>query len=117
MKLKILIVDDDTDSTGMLLKVMLRDYICVLIDCGKDAVDMCRRNKYDLILMNYSMPCMNGDYATEEIRKIDKNVIIFGNSAIEQYENRMIKSGCNEFFIKPVIKQELFKLISKYFNI
>ena len=64
------------------------------------------------------MPIMNGNEATKEIRKINKEVLIIAQTAnVFSNENEtMLQAGCNEIIAKPIQVNELKQVISKYFK-
>jgi len=75
---------------------------------------MFKKNKYDFILMDIEMPIMNGYEATEEIRKIDKNIPIIAYSSLneEAAAPLAIKSGMNKF--TPKLQRNLVEIIKPY---
>jgi len=75
MKKKILLVDDEKDLILVMGK-RIREWGYDLIEApnGRRAVDAVKREKPDIIVLDYIMPEMNGVTALEEIRKIDKVV-------------------------------------------
>lgn len=119
-KLKILVAEDDKISTlliGHIVKKIAREVIYA--KNGEEAVLAFKNNPdIDLILMDMQMPILNGNEATQEIRKTNSNVIIFAQTAnILSNENEgMLKAGCNEIIIKPFQGNEFNKLIYKYFK-
>ncbi len=89
---------------------------------GKEALEIFKNNKYDLILMDLMLPEMNGYDITVEIRKfekqndVQKTVIIIALTA-NTYENdkeRCISIGMNEYISKPFSAQQLIETIQKY---
>lgn len=78
---------------------------------GKDALEYFeKKSTVDLILMDMQMPVMDGYTATEEIRKIDKNVIILALTANVLADDRQkcLDLGCNEYTTKPIQQDVLF---------
>lgn len=78
---------------------------------GKDALEYFeRKSKVDLILMDMQMPVMNGYMATEEIRKLDKEVSIIALTANVLADDRQkcLDLGCNEYTTKPIQQDVLF---------
>lgn len=78
---------------------------------GKDALEYFeKKSVVDLILMDMQMPVMNGYIATEEIRKLDKDVIIIALTANVLADDRQkcLDLGCNEYTTKPIQQDVLF---------
>ena len=118
--MKILIAEDDKISE-LLISITLKDIAHQIIYAqnGEEAVQACLNNPdIDLVLMDMQMPIMNGNDATKEIRKINKDVLIIAQTAnVLSNENEiMLQAGCNEIITKPIEVNELKQLIGKYFT-
>ena len=93
---------------------------CDIANNGKEAVEMYKYNKYDLILMDMLMPELDGIEATIEIREYEKNnkitnpVYIVAVTANVNYEDKQecTKAGMNDFISKPFNKIELKSIIN-----
>ena len=87
---------------------------------GAEAVEMFQEYDPKIILMDISMPVMNGFEATEKIRKIEKsyggNVPIFAVSGnvFKQDQKRAFESGMNDFIPKPISLGKLRALFADY---
>lgn len=118
-RLKILIVEDD-ESSLMFLSIILRKNNDLLVaKNGEEAVATCRAHpELDLVLMDIRMPLLNGYDATQQIRVFNGDVIIIAQTANGFASDRevAIKAGCNDYITKPIDKEQLRNLISKYFN-
>jgi CheY-like chemotaxis protein len=95
-----------------------------VVSNGKEAVELVRTRKYDIILMDIHMPVMDGLEATRQIREFEKvtelslpNYIV-ALSATEVMENRgvCIEAGMDEFIEKPIKETVLRELISRTFE-
>ena len=121
LKLKILIADDDVVSQHI-LSLMVQDISSenILASNGLEAIELHKKHSnFDLILMDSQMPKLSGIDAIKEIRKIDKNVVIIGQSAFVLKEEiaKIKEAGCNDYISKPINKDELIGLISKHFQV
>ena len=120
MNLKVLIVEDDKISMNfieLLLKPISREIITA--KNGEEAVKLYTENQdVDLILMDIKMPELDGYAATRQIRSINKEVIIIAQTAyvLPGDKEKSIEAGCNDYITKPIFKEKLMRLISKYFN-
>jgi len=118
-KLKILIAEDDETSQiliTMAVKQFSREVLKVMN--GVEAVEACRNNPdIDLIMMDISMPQMDGYEATRNIRQFNKSVIIIAQTAFVQteYREKALDAGCNDYINKPIKISMLKGLIQKYF--
>ena len=116
--LEILIVEDDKTSY-LYLETILKDKFRKIhyATSGKEAIEIFRSHPdISLILMDIKMPGMNGLEATREIRKFDKEVIIIAQTAYTLTGNRekALEAGCDDYIAKPIIKENLFEIISSH---
>jgi two-component system nitrate/nitrite response regulator NarL len=112
MKIDVLIVDDEPLFTEM-VEAMLgaEDGISVIGKAvhGQEAVRLAQRLDPDVIVMDISMPVMNGIDATREIREADPNaqvlILTGGSNIVEVDEAR--KAGAAGYLTKDRIASEL----------
>jgi CheY-like chemotaxis protein len=118
--LKILIADDDETSDFLITRILKKNNHGILhAKTGIETIEMCRKNPgLDLILMDIRMPGMNGYDATRQIRQFNETVIIIAQTAFALSGDRekSLDAGCNEYLSKPVDKDELLRLMQKYFG-
>ncbi|RLI75578.1 response regulator [Archaeoglobales archaeon] len=113
---KILLVDDDI-ALREVLKTMLADFTVVEADNGKDAVELYKTVKPDIVLMDIVMPEKNGIDATREILELDPNAKILAITAYAKSKAKeMMDAGAKEVISKPIKKSELVQLIMQYVN-
>jgi CheY-like chemotaxis protein len=104
---KILLVDDDEMSRDMLSRRLIRRgfEVIVAVD-GKQGVEAARREKPDIILMDMSLPVMDGWEATRCIKSDNatRNVAVIGLSArtMSADRDKAIEAGCDDYDIKPI---------------
>ncbi len=119
-KLKILIAEDDEDSASFLSTTLQNSSREILTaGTGFEAVEACRNNPdIDLILMDIRMPELDGYSATQQIRQFNKDVIIIAQTAFAMTGDRekAIAAGCNDHLSKPVIIEELRRLMQQYLS-
>ncbi|MDO9595910.1 MAG: ATP-binding protein, partial [Lutibacter sp.] len=116
--LKVLIVEDDITSE-LMLEIMIEDYCKspLIAFNGLEAVKLCKENPdIDFVLMDIKMNELNGYEATKQIRKFNKDLIIFAQTAFALPGDRekAIAAGCNDYISKPYSQSELTALINKY---
>jgi PAS domain S-box-containing protein len=86
---------------------------------GLEAVQAVASLPYDLVLMDLSMPEMDGVEATRLIRGMDGElgeipILAMTANAVKEDLRRCIDAGMNDYITKPVNKRELIKMISRY---
>jgi CheY-like chemotaxis protein len=118
--LKALIVDD-LPINRALARIMLemKDFEIIEAENGKEALDSYAGNNPDVVLMDISMPVMNGIEAMKKIRKINgtgKDIPIIAITAGGHMGTRseLISKGFSEYIQKPFKEKELFEKISLF---
>lgn len=116
-----ILIAEDEDSNFQLLDVMLRKSKVKVMRAynGKEAVEFVRSGKeFDLVLMDVRMPVMNGYDATAAIKEINPNLPVVAQTAFALSGDReiSINSGCDDYISKPIKSDELFRIISKFFE-
>lgn len=112
---KILLVEDNEMNRDMLSRRLIRRGFDVLIAVdGQQGVDMVKKNTPDLVLMDMSLPVIDGWQAVallkadEQIRKIP--VIALTAHAMTGDRERALGAGCDDYDTKPI---ELERLLGK----
>ncbi len=85
---------------------------------GKEAVELFKRNKYELILMDIQMPIMDGYEATKIIREINKKIPIIALTANAMKEDKIKTKevGMNEHLNKPIEVDKLYSTLLKFIS-
>ena len=114
----VLIVEDYDDSRSF-LKFLVESYGYLVVEAsdGLEAVDRFRKFHPDLILMDISLPMVDGLTTTKAIREFDgaKRVPIIAVTAFGNlYYKQAIEAGCDELIDKPIDFEVLEPVINKY---
>lgn len=118
-KCKILIADDDEMNIELLTEIIKTININYEVaHNGVEALDACRKNDYNLILMDCMMPLMDGYSAAREIKKLegkDKSVIIAltANAMIGDAQ-KCLEAGMDDYISKPININNVISIIKKY---
>jgi signal transduction histidine kinase/tetratricopeptide (TPR) repeat protein len=82
---------------------------------GKKAVEICRKEKVDIVLMDIQMPVMDGYTATLEIKKIFKDIPVIAQTsfAMANEKDKCIDAGCDDYITKPLDLETLLSKISR----
>ena len=120
--MKILYVEDNPDNIYMLTRRLnKKGFEMIIAGDGQEGIDMALEEKPDLILMDLSLPTMDGWTATEKIKKIDEikdiPIIALSAHAMPEHRDRAIKAGCSDYDTKPVDIKRLLGKISQYIDI
>lgn len=118
---KILIVDD-LSINRTLVRVLLNKKNIEVVEAknGKEALDCFAGEKPDLVLMDISMPVMDGVEAMTKIRTVNGRgkatpIIAFTSGEHKQSKTELIEQGFSEYLLKPFKKGELYDKISLFF--
>jgi signal transduction histidine kinase/DNA-binding NarL/FixJ family response regulator/HPt (histidine-containing phosphotransfer) domain-containing protein len=114
---KILVVDDNVINLNVASGLL---NLCKIkadtATSGREAIELVRQNKYDLVFMDCMMPEMDGNETTKIIRemKIDIPIIALTANVIEGARETFLAAGMNDFLAKPIIKASLNQLLEKW---
>ncbi len=117
---KILVVDDNSINLYVAKSLLgLYDIIPVCVASGEAAIRAVEKNRFDLILMDYMMPYMDGIEAMKRIREQfpsyrDIPIIAFTANAVEEARALLLAEGMDDFISKPVKAAELEALLIKW---
>ena len=115
--MKTILLVEDTDLNIDLITQMLEDEFHLLIARdGEQGIGMASERHPDLILMDISLPVMDGYEATRQIRQILPSTPILGLSAhaMANEEQKARQAGCNDYLTKPVDEEILIQKIKEY---
>ncbi|MBR2648614.1 MAG: response regulator [Sediminibacterium sp.] len=114
---KILIAEDDFVNQKLITHSLnTTGVIFDIAGNGQEAVDMLKKSRYDLILMDINMPEMDGFEATEIIRRdIDKDIPIIAMTGWSSRTegDKFTKTGMNGVLSKPFGLEALFKTLDE----
>ncbi|MDB5226718.1 MAG: response regulator transcription factor [Bacteroidota bacterium] len=116
--MKILIADDHDivrkELTGLLQEEFFSAEIHEVTN-GTDAIDMVRKNTWDLILLDISMPFKNGIDTLKQIRAegITTPVLIVSMQPSEQYALRLLNAGASGYLNKESITDALIAAVHR----
>lgn len=121
--MKVLIVDDNPINLQFLTYSLKRHFDVSTANNGLEAINALNDNQdFDVVLMDLSMPVMDGAEATRQIRQSistrNRNIpIIFVTTNDFDHErNRCMEIGGDDYLIKPVDIKELMKSIDYHHN-
>jgi signal transduction histidine kinase/CheY-like chemotaxis protein len=116
--LRLLLVEDNLINVKIAEKVLKQWDVNVDVALnGLIAVEKHKSTKYDIILMDLSMPVMDGYEATINIRSIDSSIPIIALTASTSYLSleKAMQIGINEYITKPFNPRELNLKLSKHY--
>ena len=114
----ILIVEDVELNRDLLVQLLEDEYRLVLANDGAAALERVAQERPDLILMDLSLPRMDGWEATRRL-KADQSlskipVIVLSAHAMRGDEERARASGCDDFLTKPIDERLLYEKLARH---
>ncbi len=121
--LNILLVEDNLLNQKFAIATLRKEgHKIDIAENGKVAIELYKKKKYDLILMDIQMPVMDGIEATKEIRKIEMakkikeqiKIIAITAYVMERDRSMCLGAGMNEYLAKPFKPNDLIHLINGF---
>ena len=116
---KVVLVVEDDPKNLKLVRDLLRvsGYETLEATDGKQAVELAKDNKPNLILMDIQIPVMDGLEATGLLKNDDKTknipVVALTASVMNGDEERILKAGCDGYISKPIDIEVFLKKVSE----
>lgn len=119
-ELRALVVEDNLINQR-LIKILLKEYDIIVSTAsnGNEAIDLCMKDKFDIVFMDIDMPEKNGIVATNEIKDTislnGKTPIVALTALAMQGDREMIlESGLDDYLSKPLTREKLENILNKY---
>ncbi len=118
---KQLLIVEDNNSSFLLLKSYLSPTKIKVLHTvnGNEAVSICKSSPdINLVLMDIQLPGISGYEATKQIKSFNKEMTIIAQTAyaMASDEKKAHDAGCDEYIAKPIEKENLLLLLSKYLD-
>jgi len=84
---------------------------------GREALDLFKSRKFDMILMDIQMPVMDGEEACRSIRELEKDtdrmtpIVAVTANAMKGHKEHYLSLGMNGYLAKPIQKENLLKIV------
>lgn len=114
-----ILIAEDMESNFLFLNrlITLTKAKIIWVQNGVDAVTSVKEHpEIDLVLMDIRMPGMNGYEATKQIKFLRPELIVVAQTAyaLAKDKDEALDAGCDDYIAKPIRKNDLFTIISKY---
>ena len=115
----ILYVEDNEDNIYMLSKrLKKKGFDITIAKDGEEGLKAARDSKPDLILMDLSLPLLNGWEATRILKSEPETklipIIALSAHAMQEHKDKALEAGCDDYDTKPV---DITRLLSKINNL
>lgn len=117
--LKLLLAEDNPTNQQIIRRILENAGIQVtLVENGQDAVAICQQQMFDIILMDWHMPLLDGLEATQQIRGLNNHyrhapVVALTASALDEDRDKCLQAGMSEVLLKPVNSQQLLNTLAR----
>ena len=118
-KKKILIVDDDSSHRLMLKVNMLdKEYEVFEADDGSEAIELVKKDFFDLIIMDIKMKNIDGITALKQIKELSPSIPVMIMTAHSSVKTAVeaLKLGATEYFVKPLDMDAVCHSVAKTFD-
>ena len=113
---------DDNNSNLTIVRLFLKDtgIDTELCSSGLEAVELCKKNKYDLILLDHMMPDPDGMETLKLIKNEadslnkDTKVIVLTANAVSGSREMYMAAGFTDYLVKPMDSKKLIRTVKKY---
>lgn len=111
---KILICDDEEGLRAVIKRYAIFDgHEVTEATDGMEAVELCRNNTFDIIIMDIMMPGLDGFSAVKEIRKTSDTPVIMLSARGEEYDKVLgFELGVDDYVVKPFSSKEIMLRIN-----
>lgn len=106
---------EDNEDTRDLISITLTQYgfSVIVTDSTDEAIDLARREHFDLFLVDSWMPGLSGVQLTKKLREFDVTtpVLFYSGAAYDSDKNAARASGAQGYLVKPATGEELINEI------
>lgn len=115
---KVLVVEDVDFNRDLVVQLLEDKYHVIEAVNGQEGVELAERERPELILMDLSLPVMDGWEATRRLKANDDlrsiPVIALTAHAMAGDKEKALAAGCDDYLVKPLDEDELMAKIAKY---
>jgi len=115
-KARVLVVDDISTNLkiceGLMLPYKMHVDSCL---SGAEAIELVKKNEYDIVFMDHMMPDMDGVETTRHIREFSSlTIIALTANAVSGVDKMFLSNGFNDFMSKPIDTKKLDAILEKW---
>lgn len=113
---RILCTEDDEDTRDLLvLTLSLAGYDVICTETATKALNLIRREKFDLCLVDNWMPGLSGESLCKQIREFDRKtpILFYSGAGYESDKARALAAGAQGYLVKPVLDGALLDEVGR----
>ena len=119
--IKLLIVEDSEETVDLIRLILSNETDIKISDANtiKDGIKLVKKDMFDIILLDLSLPDGNGNYICEQVRKFPELygkpfIIALTADTSQKSVNKNLELGCDDYIKKPFDTQELLIRLKKF---
>ena len=119
--IKLLIIEDSEETVDLIRLILSNESDIKIFDANsiKDSIDLIKKDIFDIILLDLSLPDGNGTYVCEQVRKFPELygkpfIIALTADTSQESVNRNLELGCDDYIKKPFDTEELLIRLKKF---
>lgn len=120
---KVLVVDDNFMNRMVFKKLLQKTQVQIVdVEGGRQCLEAIQKEHFDIIFLDHMMPEMDGVETYEQMKQQehlckDSKVIMLTANAIQGAREQYLEMGFDDFLSKPIIPDELEKMLRKYLEV
>ena len=119
--IKLLIIEDSEETVDLIRLILSNESDIKIFDTNsiKDSINLIKKDIFDIILLDLSLPDGNGTYVCEQVRKFPELygkpfIIALTADTSQESVNRNLELGCDDYIKKPFDSEELLIRLRKF---
>ena len=119
--IKLLIIEDSEETVDLIRLILSNESDIKIFDANsiKDSINLIKKDIFDIILLDLSLPDGNGTYVCEQVRKFPELygkpfIIALTADTSQESVNRNLELGCDDYIKKPFDTEELLIRLKKF---
>ena len=113
---------DDNDMNLLLVETYLKEIDATFVNFTDPsaAVDYCRNHPFDLVIVDYNMPEMDGIELTKAVKAVDPDapvIMVTASDAEDSVQIHALRAGVNDFIKKPINKMILLNRVQNFIKL
>jgi two-component system cell cycle response regulator DivK len=115
---KVLVVEDVDLNRELVVQLLEESYQVIEAVNGQEGLDVAEHERPDLILMDLSLPVVDGWEATRRLKANDElksiPIIALTAHAMVGDEEKALAAGCDDYLVKPIDEKKLYAKLAKF---
>ena len=119
--IKLLIIEDSEETVDLIRLILSNENDIRIFDANtiKDGMDLIKKDAFDIILRDLSLPDGNGTYVCEQVRKFPELygrpfIVALTADTSQESVNKNLELGCDDYIKKPFDRKELVIRLRKF---